>query len=113
MGRVYLGLRVAGEVAVYVSRDGGASIPLSPRFDLRNHSPCGFNWGYNGAGPTQLALAMLADAYGNDAVAELWYFDFRREVLAPLQVDEFQIDQEAVIKWLVDKLKRQLLARQI
>lgn len=32
---------------------------LPPRYDLRNHSPSGFEWGYNGSGPAQLALAIL------------------------------------------------------
>jgi hypothetical protein len=34
---------------------------LNPRFDLWNHSPTGFEWGYGGTGPAQLALAILAD----------------------------------------------------
>jgi len=33
----------------------------APRSDLRNHSPNGFEWGYSGSGPAQLALA---SAYG-------------------------------------------------
>ena len=32
---------------------------LNPRFDLWNHSPSGFEWGYGGSGPAQLALAKL------------------------------------------------------
>lgn len=38
--------------------------PLNARFDLDNHSPNGFEWGYAGSGPAQLALAILADAIG-------------------------------------------------
>lgn len=34
--------------------------PLDDRLDLRNHSPTGFEWGYCGSGPAQLALAILA-----------------------------------------------------
>jgi hypothetical protein len=41
--------------------------PLPPRLDLFNHSPAGFDWGYGGSGPAQLALAMLADALVHDA----------------------------------------------
>src|SRR5438105_8253153 len=40
--------------------------PLNPRLDLWNHSPTGFEWGYGGSGPAQLALALLADHLGND-----------------------------------------------
>ena len=39
---------------------------LNPRLDLWNHSPTGFEWGYCGSGPAQLALAILADHCGND-----------------------------------------------
>ena len=34
--------------------------PLDPRLDLCSHSPSGFEWGYGGSGPAQLALALLA-----------------------------------------------------
>ena len=44
--------------AVIVTVDGR---PLNPRLDLWNHSPTGFEWGYGGSGPAQLALAILAD----------------------------------------------------
>lgn len=30
---------------------------------VRNHSPSGFNWGYAGSGPAQLALAILLDLF--------------------------------------------------
>jgi len=32
---------------------------LDPRNDIRNHSPAGFEWGYCGSGPAQLALALV------------------------------------------------------
>jgi len=39
--------------------------PLDARLDLYNHSPTGFEWGYGGSGPAQLALAILAHHYWN------------------------------------------------
>ncbi|GAF79707.1 unnamed protein product, partial [marine sediment metagenome] len=39
------------------------STELPPRLDLRNHSPMGFECGYLGSGPAQLALALLADVF--------------------------------------------------
>ena len=38
--------------------------PLDPRYDLRRHSADGFQWGYGGSGPSQLALAIVADRLG-------------------------------------------------
>lgn len=39
---------------------------LPPRHDLANHSPDGFNWGYGGSAPAQLALALAVDALGEE-----------------------------------------------
>lgn len=43
-----------------VGVDGEA---LESRCDLFNHSPLGFECGYGGSGPAQLALAILADHF--------------------------------------------------
>jgi hypothetical protein len=58
--------------------------PLAPRFDLRTLSKSGFEWTYEGAGPAQLALALLADHFGEDAAALRHYERFMREVVAEL-----------------------------
>ncbi|MBV9827336.1 MAG: hypothetical protein JO001_16980 [Alphaproteobacteria bacterium] len=58
--------------------------PLPPRYDLRRLSPMGFEWTYEGAGPAQLALALLADHLGNDAQAVALHEAFMREVVAEL-----------------------------
>lgn len=43
--------------------------PLDPRFDLKTFSPAGFEWTYEGDGPRQLAMAILADHFGDDQKA--------------------------------------------
>ena len=43
--------------------------PLDPRFDLRTFSKAGFEWTYEGDGPRQLALALLADHFSDDPKA--------------------------------------------
>ena len=58
---------------------------LDPRFDLAKVSPAGFNWGYGGAGPGQLALAVLAHAAGDDIAKAEWE-RFRKEVVAELDM---------------------------
>src|SRR3990170_8477957 len=57
--------------------------PLDPGPSLRVwcHSPSGFNWGYEGSGPAQLALAILLLVTNNDIAARL-HQDFKREVIA-------------------------------
>ena len=58
--------------------------PLPPRRDLKTLSKAGFEWTYEGAGPAQLALALLADHLGDDAAALRHYERFMREVVADL-----------------------------
>jgi len=58
--------------------------PLAPRYDLRQLSATGFEWTYEGAGPAQLALALLADHLGDDAQALALYEPFMRHLVAEL-----------------------------
>lgn len=58
--------------------------PLSPRFDLKTYSPAGFEWTYEGDGPRQLALAMLADHFGSDSKAIEECETFMKNIVANL-----------------------------
>src|SRR6202140_2229895 len=58
--------------------------PLAPRYDLRRLSATGFEWTYEGAGPAQLALALLADHLGDDARALQLHEPFMRHLVAEL-----------------------------
>jgi Family of unknown function (DUF6166) len=55
---------------------------LPPRLDLRRYSVAGFEWTYEGAAPKQLALALLADHFGDDQKALALHETFMREVVA-------------------------------
>lgn len=75
----YQGTRSGGAAKVKV--DGRA---LDPQLGLRNHSPTGFEWGYAGSGPAQLALAVLADHLGDAESALDLYQEFKFAVVARL-----------------------------
>ena len=77
--KVYEGGRSLDGAVVTV--DGA---PLNPRFDLRRFSAMGFEWTYEGDGPRQLALALLADHLGDDAKALALTETFMREVVSVL-----------------------------
>ena len=83
--------------AVEVTVDGR---PLSPRFDLWNHSPTGFEWGYGGSGPAQLALALLADHFGDDEQALSLYQLFKFAVVAKLPRDGWSLTSDAITQAL-------------
>ena len=73
-----------GRQTVLVSDGAGNNLKrLNPRYDLVNHGPDGFSWGYCGSGPSQLALAICADLVG-DNLAEQVYQDFKFKVVAQL-----------------------------
>lgn len=55
---------------------------LDLRLDLWNHSPTGFEYGYGGSGPAQLALALLADALGDDERAVRLHQQFKWRYVA-------------------------------
>ncbi len=63
MGKIFSGLRTAEGCVVTVD---GTPLPL--RLDLRQYA-MGFEWGYDGTGPKQLALAILSEHYGKDEAA--------------------------------------------
>ena len=77
--KIYEGGR--GLNGAVVTVDGA---PLDPRFDIRRFSPMGFEWTYEGAGPRQLALALLADHLGDPARALTLSEAFMRAVVAEL-----------------------------
>jgi len=57
---------------------------LDPRFYIRRFSRMGFEWTYEGDGPRQLALALLADHLGDAQRALALTEDFMRDVVAEL-----------------------------
>lgn len=77
--RIYRGGRSLDGAVVTVDGE-----KLAPRHDLRRLSATGFEWTYEGAGPAQLALALLCDHLDDDARALALYEPFMREVVAQL-----------------------------
>src|SRR5688572_7697060 len=77
--KMYEGKRSYGQC--FVTVDGRA---LDPRFDLRMHSPDGFEWSYGGSGPAQLALGILADHLANERQALDLYQRFKWTVVSGL-----------------------------
>jgi len=75
--KVYAGCRGPDGCVVWVIDGNGERKRLNPRRALRNHSPTGFEWGYGGSGPAQLALAILAEHLGDDHAALRLYQDFK------------------------------------
>ncbi|WP_008524593.1 DUF6166 domain-containing protein [Halorhabdus tiamatea] len=82
----YVGMRVDGTPVVL---NLTAHERLSPdrSLSLVRHSPVGFDWGYVGSGPAQLACALLLDYTDNETVAQQHYIQFRDAVVSQLVCD--------------------------
>jgi hypothetical protein len=121
--RLYCGRRVfdrdsmkRGEPSVVVQGvvDDRAS-GRRPLAHISYHSPDGFEWGYAGSGPADLALAILADHFGEPAgfvlaaLRSLWtprskaaalHQLFKERFLATEYRDEWQLDSGVIEAWL-------------
>ena len=98
--KTYRGKREGHVIVVTVN-----GIPLDLRLDLWNHSPTGFEWGYCGSGPAQLALALLADHLGDHAAVAL-HQDFKQAVIAHLDQRGWTLTSEQ-IGAAIDSLRAQ------
>ncbi|RQG98305.1 DUF6166 domain-containing protein [Natrarchaeobius oligotrophus] len=78
-----------------VSVDGE---PLDSRHDLLSASRSGFEWGYGGSGPAQLAIALLAHAF-NDEIACDHYQRFKRDVVAELPEEGWTLRAADLDTW--------------
>ena len=95
---------------VLMSADGGALWANLPLYLSEvNHSPDGFEWGYNGSGPTQLAYAILRSYF--EIVEELniesarfqaqkFCFEFRQQFVSRWKKNEWKIDSEYIAIWI-------------
>jgi len=80
-GKVYSGTRSFDGLVVTVN---GA--PLDPCFGLKTFSKNGFEWSFEGQEPTQLALAILADATDDETALRLCA-PFMRAIVANFDND--------------------------
>lgn len=104
----YRGIRIndeAGPCSVYRDEDGSVTV-LDPSRSQRivNHSPTGFNWGYFGSGPAQLALGILLDVTGEPETAERHHQEFKFEFIGGWG-DKWEITAEEVKHWLKNAKK--------
>lgn len=82
----------------------GALLDPKESQQVRNHSPDGFNWGYGGSGPAQLALALMLAAGLSAEEAQQVYQDFKWEYIGRLpQAEDFVLEVD-VKAWALGRL---------
>lgn len=95
--KVYIGYRRENCVTVTVESAGGKR-SLPPRHDIANHSPDGFEWGYGGSGPAQLALALVANCCGDKAATPAVYQAVKWDIVAKLPHDGWTLTDKQIIE---------------
>lgn len=103
-----------GEVTVTVCDSSPSTGAIADEYKLtpdnslkvRNHSPDGFEFGYHGSGPAQLALAILMDYTGKTPDKRSLYFppwlyqDFKDKFIAPMDHPGGVIRWQQIEGWL-------------
>jgi len=80
---VYVGYRQRGR-AIVEKQPGQERLTPERSLELASHSPSGFEWGYGGSGPAQLALALLLDCTDDEEFALAHYTEFKNQVVSQL-----------------------------
>jgi hypothetical protein len=116
VGRAYIGLRRSdrpGDASAYVLEDG----EMRPLTHYPYHSPSGFEWGYGGSGPADLALALLADVLGEEPTREaldtgagrfrswLLHQDLKADLLVGLPHGGWRVSAGEVAAWAEGRLR--------
>lgn len=104
----YLGWRERG-----IAHAGTRDHLLNPRFDLANKSPTGFDWGYGGSGPAQLALAILAYHTGDEEFTLQYYQSFKGRVVSTLPRESWRLTHEFVEGFVRDTVANQAIWREV
>jgi hypothetical protein len=110
MAKRFAGMRFPHGCVVVVMDEHGER-KLDPRYDLRKHSPDGFEWGYGGSGPAQLALALCAECCISREQALDVYHEVKRTLVASWRQDSWEITKEELDAVLAPLLRARTAKR--
>ena len=104
VGAWYIGARTqngaphVSVITIVESTHASHEVKDLPHIQL--HSPDGFEWGYGGSGPADLALSILAHALGNREQAKKLHQWFKWEFVRKFRFTGFQLSQAEVLAWV-------------
>jgi hypothetical protein len=100
----YRGFRDAdGNATVVVQDDDGPRRPLK---HFVRHSPSGFEWGYGGSGPADLARSILAHHLGGHVAPPVRVYQlFKFTIVAAFPKQEWTLTSNDITSWLDHELR--------
>lgn len=87
--------KLSGDIETREVYLDGQYLDPKPSQKMRNHSPDGFNWGYGGSGPAQLALAIMLKLTGKTGN----YQQLKFKVIAAIPRTDFEIEFNIETYW--------------
>jgi hypothetical protein len=100
----YVGLRMHKASPLVWVIEPPACRLLDLHLEVANHSPTGFEWGYRGSGPAQLAAAILRSVTGDVEVAQLLHQHYKEDVIACLPQHGWVLHSEDVEAWVMQRI---------
>ena len=88
---------------VICRREAGSAIVEGIRQEWVWRSPSGFEWGYGGSGPSDLALNILLQATGDRDFSAKYHQAFKWQFVAKLPADGGVIAARDVESWIKER----------
>lgn len=102
MDRIFRGKRVEDiRLVEVIQGERVVLLPLKPSLQIADRSPEGFNWGYEGSCPAQLALGILYEVTGNVALSREYYQLFKIDHVSQWS-EHWEMRESEVFQWLRD-----------
>ena len=96
--------RGIGVFDVILERDANGYASANIPHEVKRHSPDGFEWGYGGSGPEELALNILSSMIGLEAAQENGlYQQFKWDFIAHMPEEGGTIREDEIKRWLIEK----------
>lgn len=82
--------------------------PITPSRSLKvwNHSPTGFEFGYGGSGPAQLALAILLDFTNDNELSVKLHQNFKWDFISHLKHPGGEITATKIRNWINEQIRK-------
>lgn len=97
--KIYKGYREKGEPRVEVEEINLVGVNTRVLDNAKRHDSDKFEWGYVGAGPSDLARAILLDMKFPKKEVESLYHAFKYDFILPANWDGFEISEDYINAW--------------